>query len=169
MTGPNPDHAGFIEGSDSRVDPAVRQCFGRHAIQVALGGYQSIRALIAPVSRLYRNAQRHLGQTEQDPRRELRQADGCTVRVPVTRPECARDHNDGLFVQDLPVVGEDPGRCRAPGSTQPTTAISGSSRCRGRGDLTRAIRADRQFPVVIPPVVADQLPVTGGNVNSGLL
>ena len=84
-----------------RVDPAVRQCSRQHAIQVALGGYQSIEALIAPVAGwLYEQRNVTWDKLNEIPGVSC-VADGCTVRVPSLDLNVHEIHNDELFVQDL--------------------------------------------------------------------
>ena len=101
-TGPK-DHAkGFIEGLG--ILASTRLCAnvpGQHAIQVALGGYQSIEALVAPGGRLYEQRNVTWEKLNEIPGVSCVKPKGALYAFPRLDPEVYEIHNDELFVQDL--------------------------------------------------------------------
>ena len=100
----------YIEGLDILAN--MRLCANvpaQHAIQTALGGYQSINDLVLPGGRLRRAARPRVGAAQRDPRRELRQAEGRAVRVPADRPEGLPDPRRREVRARPAAAGEDAG------------------------------------------------------------
>lgn len=102
ITGPK-DHArGFIEGLHTLA--STRLCSnvpGQHAIQVALGGYQSIDALCAPGGRLFEQRQITWDRLNEIPGVSCVKPMGALYAFPRMDPEVHEIHNDEKFVQDL--------------------------------------------------------------------
>ncbi|GAA4755264.1 pyridoxal phosphate-dependent aminotransferase [Gordonia alkaliphila] len=102
ITGPK-DHArGFIEGLHTLA--STRLCSnvpGQHAIQVALGGYQSIDALCEPDGRLYRQRTVTWEKLNEIPGVSCVKPMGALYAFPRLDPEVYEIHNDEKFVQDL--------------------------------------------------------------------
>jgi alanine-synthesizing transaminase len=102
LTGPK-DHAkGFIEGLG--ILASTRLCAnvpGQHAIQVALGGYQSIDALVAPGGRLYEQRNITWEKLNEIPGVSCVKPMGALYAFPRLDPNVHEIHNDELFVQDL--------------------------------------------------------------------
>jgi len=102
ITGPK-DHAqGFIEGL--HVLSSTRLCSnvpGQHAIQVALGGYQSIDALCAPGGRLHEQRNVTWEKLNEIPGVSCVKPRGALYAFPRLDPEVHEIHNDEQFVQDL--------------------------------------------------------------------
>ena len=77
----------YLEGlqllANMRLCPNVP---AQHAIQTALGGFQSINALIRPGGRLYEQRNHAWQQAHRHPRRRLRQAGGRALPVRPPRP-----------------------------------------------------------------------------------
>ncbi len=87
-------HAGdYIEGLNMLA--SMRLCAntpGQLAIQTALGGYQSIKDLVAPAGRLGRQRDLAYQLLTSDPGRERGQAEGGAVHVPAARSQDLPDH-----------------------------------------------------------------------------
>ena len=87
VTGPLENARDYLEGitllASMRLCPNVP---AQNAIQVALGGYQSIKELILPGGRLLEQRDTAVSRAAQDPRRQRRRAEGRAVRVPAARP-----------------------------------------------------------------------------------
>ncbi|WP_132992860.1 pyridoxal phosphate-dependent aminotransferase [Gordonia zhaorongruii] len=102
MTGPK-DHAkGFIEGMN--VLASTRLCANvpaQHAIQVALGGYQSIDALVQPGGRLLEQRNVTWDKLNEIPGVSCVKPMGALYAFPRLDPEVHEIHNDEQFVQDL--------------------------------------------------------------------
>jgi len=102
ITGPK-DHAqGFIEGL--HVLCSTRLCSnvpGQHAIQVALGGYQSIDALCQPGGRLYEQRNVTWEKLNEIPGVSCVKPRGALYAFPGLDPEVHEIHDDEQFVQDL--------------------------------------------------------------------
>ena len=102
LTGPK-DHArGFIEGLG--ILASTRLCSnvpGQHAIQVALGGYQSIDALVAPGGRLFEQRNVTWEKLNNIPGVSCVKPMGALYAFPKLDPNVHEIHNDELFVQDL--------------------------------------------------------------------
>ncbi|MCK0439329.1 pyridoxal phosphate-dependent aminotransferase [Gordonia alkaliphila] len=102
ITGPK-DHArGFIEGLHTLA--STRLCSnvpGQHAIQVALGGYQSIDALCEPDGRLYMQRTVTWEKLNEIPGVSCVKPMGALYAFPRLDPEVYEIHNDEKFVQDL--------------------------------------------------------------------
>ena len=88
VSGPRRDAAGYLEGlellANMRMCPNVPAQF---AIQTALGGLQSITALLQPGGRLREQRDSCLAAAERDPRRGLRQAAGALYVFPRLDPD----------------------------------------------------------------------------------
>lgn len=83
ITGPKKDAASYLEGI--HLLASMRLCSNvpaQHAIQTALGGYQSINELVAPGGRLYE--QRTLAH------KMLNEIDGISCTPPTVRCTCSR-------------------------------------------------------------------------------
>lgn len=102
LTGPK-DHAkGFIEGLG--VLASTRLCANvpaQHAIQVALGGYQSIDDLTHPGGRLYEQRNTAWEMLNEIPGVSCVKPQGALYAFPRLDPEVHEIHNDEQFVQDL--------------------------------------------------------------------
>ncbi|MFC0314795.1 pyridoxal phosphate-dependent aminotransferase [Gordonia phosphorivorans] len=102
ITGPK-DHArGFIEGLHTLA--STRLCSnvpGQHAIQVALGGYQSIDALCAPGGRLHKQRTVTWEKLNEIPGVSCVKPMGALYAFPKLDPEVHQIHDDEKFVQDL--------------------------------------------------------------------
>ncbi|MFT4202230.1 pyridoxal phosphate-dependent aminotransferase [Gordonia sp. (in: high G+C Gram-positive bacteria)] len=102
LTGPK-DHAqGFIEGL--HVLSSTRLCSnvpGQHAIQVALGGYQSIDALCEPGGRLYEQRNVTWEKLNEIPGVSCVKPMGALYAFPGLDPNVHEIHDDEQFVQDL--------------------------------------------------------------------
>ena len=102
ITGPK-DHArGFIEGLHTLA--STRLCSnvpGQHAIQVALGGYQSIDALCEPDGRLYKQRTVTWEKLNEIPGVSCVKPMGALYAFPRLDPDVYEIHNDEKFVQDL--------------------------------------------------------------------
>ena len=102
LTGPKEHAAGFIEGLG--ILASTRLCAnvpGQHAIQVALGGYQSIEALIQPGGRLYEQRNVTWDKLNEIPGVSCVKPMGALYAFPSLDPNVHEIHNDELFVQDL--------------------------------------------------------------------
>ncbi|MFT3716205.1 MAG: pyridoxal phosphate-dependent aminotransferase [Gordonia sp. (in: high G+C Gram-positive bacteria)] len=102
ITGPQDHAAGFIEGLNTLA--STRLCAnvpGQHAIQVALGGYQSIDALVAPGGRLYDQRTTAWEKLNEIPGVSCVKPMGALYAFPKLDPEVHEIHNDEQFVQDL--------------------------------------------------------------------
>ncbi len=92
LSGPKEHAADYIQGLDIlanlRLGPNVPV---QHAIQAALGGFQSIDRLTEPGGRLWEQRNRTCGAAEPDPGRLLHQATGRDLRLPAARPQRLQD------------------------------------------------------------------------------
>ncbi|MFZ2512452.1 MAG: pyridoxal phosphate-dependent aminotransferase [Gordonia sp. (in: high G+C Gram-positive bacteria)] len=102
ITGPK-DHAkGFIEGLHTLA--STRLCSnvpGQHAIQVALGGYQSIDALCAPGGRLHEQRTVTVDKLNEIPGVSCVTPMGALYAFPRLDPNVYEIRDDERFVQDL--------------------------------------------------------------------
>ncbi|GAA4642557.1 pyridoxal phosphate-dependent aminotransferase [Gordonia humi] len=102
MTGPK-DHArGFIEGMG--ILASTRLCANvpaQHAIQVALGGYQSIDALVEPGGRLLEQRNVTWEKLNEIPGVSCVKPMGALYAFPKLDPEVHEIQDDEKFVQDL--------------------------------------------------------------------
>ncbi|MDR2280232.1 MAG: pyridoxal phosphate-dependent aminotransferase [Gordonia sp. (in: high G+C Gram-positive bacteria)] len=102
MTGPK-DHArGLIEGMG--ILASTRLCANvpaQHAIQVALGGYQSINDLVLPGGRLLEQRNITWDKLNEIPGVSCVKPMGALYAFPRLDPEIHEIHNDEKFVQDL--------------------------------------------------------------------
>ncbi|GAC81203.1 pyridoxal phosphate-dependent aminotransferase [Gordonia malaquae] len=102
MTGPK-DHArGLIEGMG--ILASTRLCANvpaQHAIQVALGGYQSINDLVLPGGRLLEQRNITSDKLNEIPGVSCVKPMGALYAFPRLDPEVHEIHNDEKFVQDL--------------------------------------------------------------------
>jgi alanine-synthesizing transaminase len=73
----------------------------QHAIQTALGGYQSIDDLVAPGGRMCRQRDLAHATDHRHSRRQLRQAQGGAVHVSAPRPGIYPIDNDQDFIAEL--------------------------------------------------------------------
>lgn len=102
ITGPKEHAQGFIEGL--RTLASTRLCSnvpGQHAVQVALGGYQSIDDLCAPGGRLYEQRQVTWEKLNAIPGVSCVRPMGALYAFPKLDPEVYEIHDDEKFVQDL--------------------------------------------------------------------
>ncbi len=87
LNGPKKHAKGYIEGLEMLA--SMRLCANvpaQHAIQTALGGYQSISEFITPGGRLYEQRNRASGtDKKRDSGRFLRETSWCAVYVPENR------------------------------------------------------------------------------------
>ncbi len=105
ITGPQ-DHAkGFIEGitllASTRLCPNVP---AQHAVQAALGGIQSIGALIAPTGRLHEQRDVAWEGLESIPGVSCVKPQGALYAFPRLDPNVHEIHDDEKFVYDLLVA-----------------------------------------------------------------
>jgi alanine-synthesizing transaminase len=102
ITGPK-DHAkGFIDGM--KMLASTRLCSnvpGQHAIQVALGGYQSIEDLVLPGGRLLEQRNVTWEKLNEIPGVSCVKPMGALYAFPRLDPEVHEIHNDEKFVLDL--------------------------------------------------------------------
>lgn len=108
LNGPKKHAKGYIEGLEMLA--SMRLCANvpaQHAIQTALGGYQSISEFIMPGGRLYEQRNRARGDQRYSGRL-LREATRCAVYVPENRRQTfqysRRPENGARF----PVAGKSP-------------------------------------------------------------
>lgn len=131
ITGPKEHAAGFLEGIDllasTRLCPNVP---AQHAIQVALGGYQSIEDLVLPGGRLLEQRDVAWERLNAIPGVSCVKPRGALYAFPRLDPEVYDIHDDEKLVQDL-LLQERILVTQARASTGRTTTICGSSRCRG--------------------------------------
>src|SRR6478736_5788435 len=102
ITGPKEHAAGFIEGIDllasTRLCPNVP---AQHAIQVALGGHQSIEDLILPGGRLLEQRDVAWNKLNEIPGVSCVKPDGALYAFPRLDPEVHDIHDDEQLVLDL--------------------------------------------------------------------
>ena len=102
ITGPKDHAAGFLEGIDllasSRLCPNVP---AQHAIQVALGGHQSIEDLILPGGRLLEQRDVAWERLNMIPGVSCVKPRGALYAFPRLDPEVHEIHDDEKLVQDL--------------------------------------------------------------------
>nr|WP_229746285.1 pyridoxal phosphate-dependent aminotransferase [Rhodococcus trifolii] len=102
ITGPTDHAAGFIEGinlmASTRLCPNVP---AQHAIQVALGGHQSIEDLILPGGRLLEQRDVAWSKLNEIPGVSCVKPRGALYAFPRLDPEVHEIHNDEKLVQDL--------------------------------------------------------------------
>lgn len=102
ITGPKAHAKGFLEGIDllasSRLCPNVP---AQHAIQVALGGYQSIEDLILPGGRLLEQRDVAWEKLNAIPGVSCVKPMGAMYTFPRLDPEVHEIHDDGKLVLDL--------------------------------------------------------------------
>ncbi len=102
ITGPKAHAAGFIEGIDllasTRLCPNVP---AQHAIQVALGGYQSVNDLILPGGRLLEQRDVAWEALNAIPGVSCVKPRGALYAFPRLDPEVHHIHDDEKLVQDL--------------------------------------------------------------------
>ena len=102
ITGPKEHARGFIEGL--HVLASTRLCAnvpGQHAIQVALGGYQSIDALCEPGGRLYEQRNVTWEKLNEIPGVSCVKPQGALYAFPGLDPNVHDIRDDEQFVQDL--------------------------------------------------------------------
>ncbi|MBY6368092.1 pyridoxal phosphate-dependent aminotransferase [Rhodococcoides corynebacterioides] len=102
ITGPKDHAAGFLEGvnllASTRLCPNVP---AQHAIQVALGGHQSIEDLILPGGRLLEQRDVAWSKLNEIPGVSCVKPRGALYAFPRLDPEVHHIHNDEKLVQDL--------------------------------------------------------------------
>ena len=87
ISGPKEIAADFLEGLTLVAN--MRMCANvpaQHAIQTALGGYQSVQELIVPGGRFYEQSMLAAPPAQRDPRRHLGAAAGRALLLPAARP-----------------------------------------------------------------------------------
>ncbi|MFT4085909.1 MAG: pyridoxal phosphate-dependent aminotransferase [Gordonia sp. (in: high G+C Gram-positive bacteria)] len=102
ITGPKAHAKGLIEGLG--ILASTRLCSnvpGQHAIQVALGGYQSIDALVQPGGRLLEQRNVTVEKLNEIPGVSCVTPMGALYAFPRLDPEVHEIHDDEQFVQDL--------------------------------------------------------------------
>ena len=102
ITGPKHHATGFLEGiqllASTRLCPNVP---AQHAIQAALGGVQSIDALIRPGGRLYEQMDTAQRGLEKIPGVSCHRPGGALYLFPRLDPEVHEIHDDAKLVYDL--------------------------------------------------------------------
>ena len=102
VTGPKDHAGGFLEGiellSSTRLCPNVP---AQHAIQVALGGYQSINELIRPGGRLHEQRTMAWEKLNSIPGVDCVKPMGALYAFPRLDPEVHEIHDDQRFAYDL--------------------------------------------------------------------
>lgn len=102
ITGPKKHAAGFLEGvnllASTRLCPNVP---AQHAIQVALGGHQSIEDLILPGGRLFEQRDVAWSKLNEIPGVSCVKPRGALYAFPRLDPEVHDIHDDEKLVQDL--------------------------------------------------------------------
>ncbi|PVX32084.1 alanine-synthesizing transaminase [Pasteurella langaaensis DSM 22999] len=102
LNGPKEKAKGYIEGLD--MIASMRLCANvpmQHAIQTALGGYQSINELIVPGGRLYEQRQRAYDLLNQIPGVSCVKPKGALYMFPKIDIERFNIHDDEKMVLDL--------------------------------------------------------------------
>lgn len=102
LTGPKQRAADYIEGLEMLSN--MRLCANvpaQHAIQTALGGYQSIQDLTRPGGRLYEQRQQAWEQINSIPGVSCTKPQGALYLFPKLDPEVYPIHNDEKMVLDL--------------------------------------------------------------------
>lgn len=102
LNGPKEKAKGYIEGLD--MIASMRLCANvpmQHAIQTALGGYQSINELIVPGGRLYEQRQRAYDLLNQIPGVSCVKPKGALYMFPKIDIEKFNIHDDEKMVLDL--------------------------------------------------------------------
>ena len=132
ITGPKGRAKGYIEGLEMLA--SMRLCANvpmQHAIQTALGGYQSINELILPGGCLRRQRDKAWSCSTTS-RGLLRQTQGALYMFPRLDPKVYDIRDDQKMVFDL-LQQENCCWCRAPASTGRHRITSGWCSCPGRG------------------------------------
>ncbi|WP_029291570.1 pyridoxal phosphate-dependent aminotransferase [Cellulomonas sp. HZM] len=105
VTGPRAHATGFLEGitllASTRLCPNVP---AQHAVQAALGGVQSIDALIAPGGRLHEQREVAWRGLTSIPGVDCVKPDGALYLFPRLDPEVHEIHDDAKLVYDLLVA-----------------------------------------------------------------
>ncbi len=113
ISGPKEIASDFLEGLTLVAN--MRMCANvpaQHAIQTALGGYQSVNELDRARGALLRPEHAGAPTAQRDPRRQLGQADGRALLLPASRPGGLRDRGR-RGVRHRPAASqEDPGHPR---------------------------------------------------------
>ena len=113
ISGPKELAEEFLEGLTLVAN--MRMCANvpaQHAIQTALGGYQSINELIVPGGRFYEQSMLAAPAAQRHPRRHVGEAAGRALLLPAPRPRRLR-HQGRRAVRDRAAPGqEDPGHPR---------------------------------------------------------
>ncbi|MBY4677973.1 pyridoxal phosphate-dependent aminotransferase [Marinobacterium arenosum] len=102
LSGPKHKARDYIEGLDMLA--SMRLCANvpvQHAIQTALGGYQSIEELIVPQGRLYEQRERAWQMLNEIPGVSCTKPDGALYLFPKLDPEVYPIKNDEKMVLDL--------------------------------------------------------------------
>ncbi|MEW1949277.1 pyridoxal phosphate-dependent aminotransferase [Pseudarthrobacter sp902506025] len=102
ISGPKKDAADYLEGINLLAN--MRLCANvpaQHAIQTALGGYQSINDLILPGGRLLEQRNKAYDMLNAIPGVSTQQAKGALYLFPRLDPEVYRIRDDEKFVLDL--------------------------------------------------------------------
>ena len=102
ISGPKHQARGYIEGLDMLAN--MRLCANvpaQHAIQTALGGYQSINDLVLPQGRLYEQRNRAWELLNDIPGISCVKPMGALYAFPRIDPKVCPIHNDEKFVLDL--------------------------------------------------------------------
>ncbi|WP_455231493.1 pyridoxal phosphate-dependent aminotransferase [Geopseudomonas aromaticivorans] len=102
ISGPKHKARGYIEGLDILAN--MRLCANvpaQHAIQTALGGYQSINDLVLPHGRLYEQRNRTWELLNDIPGVSCVKPMGALYAFPKIDPKVCPIHNDEKFVLDL--------------------------------------------------------------------
>ena len=102
VTGPQGARAQLHRGPrDPGQHAPVRQRAGQYAIQVALGGYQSINELILPGGRLVEQRDRAWGCSTRSPASRVTKPQGALYLFPRLDPKVHRILDDERFAFDL--------------------------------------------------------------------
>ena len=146
ISGPKEIAADFLEGLTLVAN--MRMCANvpaQHAIQTALGGYQSIEELIVPGGRFYEQSMLAAPAAQRDPRRLLGETARGALLLPAPRPRGLPDRERRDVRDRAAARQEDPGHPRhrlqlARAGPLPAGHPSGRRDARG-GD-----RPDRRLP-----------------------
>jgi len=132
ISGPKHNAQSYIEGLD--ILASMRLCANvpsQHAIQTALGGYQSINDLILPGGRLLEQRDAAWEMLNDIPGVSCTKPKGALYLFPKLDPKIYPIHNDEKMVLDL-LLQEKILVVQGTAFNWPWPTTSGSSRCRAR-------------------------------------
>ena len=117
----------------------------QHAIQTALGGYQSINELIVPGGRFHEQSKLAVEAAQRDPRRHLRRAARRALLLPAARPRGLPDRGRRGVRHRPAARQEDPGHPRHRLQLVRARPLPAGHAARRRG-AHRGDRPDRRLP-----------------------